>query len=224
RLADSWASYTPPDYTPLVANKSDNRSDSGFILGNFGNPSKINTTMLQVWSQILSLCPEASLLLIYKGMDDPANVKRITGYFAKVGIDIDRIKIVGRIPHKELLARYNSIDIALDCIPYSGGLTTMEALWMGVPVVTTVGSTFAGRHSQSILRCVGLDELITDSLPKYVELVVDLINNPQRLQSLKHELRNRVANSPLCDHNRFTVDLTAQFRKIWQKWCSGVAK
>ncbi|MBF0194323.1 MAG: tetratricopeptide repeat protein [Magnetococcales bacterium] len=220
RLADSWASYTPPQYAPLVYKNSYRETNSGFVLANFGNPSKINETMLGVWSQILNSCPEASLLLIYKGMDDPANVKRITGYFANSGIDINRVKIEGYIPHSELLDRYKSVDLALDSIPYSGGLTTMEALWMGVPVVTTVGSTFAGRHAQSILMCVGLAELVTKSLPEYADLVVDLIKTPKRLNRIRSGLSNKVANSPLCDHKRFTIDLTAQFRKIWQNWCS----
>ncbi|MBF0381510.1 MAG: tetratricopeptide repeat protein [Magnetococcales bacterium] len=222
RLADSWASYTAPDYTPdvLIDPQVDgDGTKTDFILGCFSNPIKINKKMLIVWGQVLNRIADSKLLLIYRGMDDPSNVKRIHSQMTKGGIAADRVVIEGLLPHKELLGRYNSVDIALDCLPYSGGLTTMEALWMGVPVVTTSGSTFAGRHAQSILNCVGLDELVTDNFDQYVDLVVELAKDRDRLSSLKKGLRDRVANSHLCDHNRFSKDLTAQFRKVWQQWC-----
>ncbi|MBF0445620.1 MAG: tetratricopeptide repeat protein [Magnetococcales bacterium] len=215
RMPDSWVCYTPPTYVPEVAPQSANR----FVLGNFGNPDKINEKILAVWAKILLLCPNTDLHLIYKGMDSSSNMQRINGFFANAGINTNRIILEGRIPHKELLARYNSIDLALDTIPYSGGLTTMEALWMGVPVVTTRGATFAGRHSTSILNNVGLDELVTNTLEEYLQLVIDLVSNPDKVKKHRVGLRNKIANSPLCDHKKFTVDLTKELRKVWVKWC-----
>ncbi|MBF0359084.1 MAG: tetratricopeptide repeat protein [Magnetococcales bacterium] len=219
RLPDSWACYTPPEYSPEVVPRPKD-GDGRFILGNFGNPSKINDQMLNVWLKILLLSPKSDIQFIYKGMDDGANYNRIINFFRNDGVEPDRIKIIGGLPHKELLSRYNSIDLALDTLPYSGGLTTMEALWMGVPVVTTSGETFAGRHTTSILRSVGLNNFVTNNLDEYVQLVVDLISNPEQLHKIKNGLQNRVLNSPLCDCKKFSIDLTMSFRNIWKEWCS----
>ncbi|MBF0443981.1 MAG: tetratricopeptide repeat protein [Magnetococcales bacterium] len=215
RLADSWVSYTPPPYTP----KRDKKRSSRIMLGNFGNPQKINNEMLHVWSQILLKASNTDLLLIYKGMDNPYTVNRINSFFSKAGIDKNRINIVGRLPHQQLLDRYNEIDIALDTLPYSGGLTSFEALWMGVPVITTYGDTFAGRHCASILSSLGLEKLVTNNFAEYIQLCVDLIADPQKLALLRYNLHDKMKNSPLCNHSMFTNDLENELARIWQKWC-----
>jgi protein O-GlcNAc transferase len=219
KLPDSWACYTPPDYAPPARKNASKNIEQRFILGNFGNPVKINQLMLETWAQILIKVPQAHLLLIYKGMDNPSNITRINSFFTNIGVDPKRISIEGQIPHRELLERYNYLDLALDTLPYSGGLTTMEALWMGTPVVTTYGKTFASRHSASILRTTGLAELVTEDLDAYIKLVTDLAANPKQLQKLQDGLRSKVQNSPLCDYKKFATDLTLDFRKIWQEWC-----
>ncbi|MBF0381105.1 MAG: tetratricopeptide repeat protein [Magnetococcales bacterium] len=220
RLPDSWVCYTPPDYIPEVEQKpsTDQRQ---IILGNFGNPTKINSMMLEVWAQILLKIPNSNLLLIYKNMDSQTNIQRIRGYFNKAGIANNRITIEGHTPHKKLLQRYNEVDLALDTLPYSGGLTTFEALLMGVPVVTTYGATFAGRHASSILHNAGLAQLVTDSLDEYINVVENIINNPQQLKNLKNGLRQRLLNSAMCDYNKFSTDLGQQLRDAWIKWCKG---
>ncbi|MBF0194983.1 MAG: tetratricopeptide repeat protein [Magnetococcales bacterium] len=220
RLPDSWLTYTPslntPKDTPRIIVEG---SKERFTLGNFGNPLKINEEMLQVWSQILLKLPNADLLFIYKGMDKPDNVKRITQYFERAGVKKDRIIIEGYLPHQEFLTRYNSVDIALDTLPYSGGITIIEALWMGVPVVTTYGDTFAGRHAASILHAVGLAELVTKNFDEYIQLVVHLVTNHQKLNRLKKGLRNKVTQSPFCDHQKFSINVTKELRKVWVEWC-----
>ena len=219
RMPDSWVCYTPPEYAPEVQSQPKNRQEEGFLLGNFGNQAKINAQMMEIWAAILQKMPQAKLLLKYKAMDYPTNAERIRSYFTGAGIDKERILIEGFSQHRELLDRYNSVDLALDTLPYSGGLTTLEALWMGVPVVTSVGGTFAGRHSASILRTVGLDELVTPDPDKYVELVVELASDPKRLALLKIGLRNRLKNSPLCDYEKFASNLSGELRKVWKQWC-----
>ncbi|MBF0380933.1 MAG: tetratricopeptide repeat protein [Magnetococcales bacterium] len=216
RLPDSWLCYTPPTYAPDIAKKHSDR----ILLGNFGNTAKINEEILQVWSKIMLQCPNTDLLLIYRGMDSPSNIKRITDHFSSAGINSDRIFIEGSKPHEQILSRYNSITLALDTQPYSGGLTTLEALWMGVPVVTTRGETFASRHSTSFFSSLGLEKLITNSLNEYVELAVDLISNPDKLNSIRAGLRERVANSPLCNHKQFSNNVTRALREVWVKWCN----
>ncbi len=217
RLPNSWLCYSAPEYALRVEQRSYS-ADKRQVIGNFGAPAKINDAMLFTWSQILKRAPQAELLLIYRGMDDPAIIRRISGHFTAAGIDASRLRFVGKLPHRELLARYNSLDLALDTLPYSGGLTTMEALWMGVPVVTAYGNTFAGRHTSSFLRTLGLGELVADSLEGYVEIAVELLENPQRLHEKRDGLRKRVASSPLCDYEGFATVVSGELEKIFDAW------
>jgi protein O-GlcNAc transferase len=127
---------------------------------------------------------------------------------------------VGHLPHHQLLDRYNEVDIALDTLPYSGGLTSFEALWMGVPVVTAYGDTFAGRHSTSILSTLGLERLVAGNFIEYIQTCVELIEDPQKLAMLKDNLHNKIKNSSLCNHNNFSNNLEKELVRIWQVWCN----
>ncbi|MBF0380775.1 MAG: tetratricopeptide repeat protein [Magnetococcales bacterium] len=217
RLPDSWVCYTPPDNIPEIdRDKSHNRHT---VLGCFANPAKINAGISKVWAEILRNHSNTKLLLMYDKLDDAASVERITSYFSENGVDKERIIIKGKRSHWEFLNMYNSVDIALDTMPYSGGLTTIEALLMGVPVVTARGETFAGRHGVSMLTTVGLKELVADNLDEYVKLVGELITDTQRLQKLKGVVRERLLQSALCDNIKFSQDLSNQLRFVWKKWC-----
>jgi predicted O-linked N-acetylglucosamine transferase (SPINDLY family) len=116
------------------------------------------------------------------------------------------------------LQQYQSVDVALDPFPYNGGLTTCEALWMGVPVITLPGETFASRHSLSHLSNVGLTETIAGTLEEYVELAVSWAADLPRLAALRSALRERMAASPLCNGRRFAANLAAVLRDRWQRW------
>ncbi|MBF0445448.1 MAG: tetratricopeptide repeat protein, partial [Magnetococcales bacterium] len=218
RMPDSWVCYTPPGYIPDIKRVKPLNTNE-LLLGCFANPAKINAGMAAVWAKILRKHPKTKLLLLYAKMDDVANVKRVKNYFTNAGVEQSRIIVEGKMPHREFLARYNSVDLVLDTLPYSGGLTTMEALLMGVPVVTTSGNTFAGRHGQSVLMAVGLEELVVNNLDEYVKLVSELIIDPPRLEKLCLGLRERFLQSPICDCQKFTYDLTCELRRIWEKWC-----
>ena len=111
------------------------------------------------------------------------------------------------------------MDIALDPFPYTGGLTTVEALWMGVPVITKPGPTFAGRHAASHLNNVGLKDWICESDDAYLQKAKDCAHNIDRLASLREGLRVQVAGSPLCDANKFAGDLECALRNAWVRWC-----
>jgi predicted O-linked N-acetylglucosamine transferase (SPINDLY family) len=117
-------------------------------------------------------------------------------------------------------ARYGAVDLALDTQPYSGGVTTLEAAWMGVPVVTWRGASFAGRHSATHLHAIGLDELIADDADGYVARAVGLAQARGRLAALRAGLRERVACSPLCDGDRFAGHLAAALGELWRRRCT----
>ena len=140
--------------------------------------------------------------------------QRIREHFTQRGIAAERIIMEGWSPGRELLAAYNRVDLALDTQPYSGGLTTCEALWMGVPVITWPGRTFAGRHSVSHLSNAGYPQFIAADLAGYVELAVSWANRLPELAALRAEMRERVRQSPLCDAPRFAEDLLAVLQQV----------
>ncbi|MDA1088906.1 MAG: tetratricopeptide repeat protein [Proteobacteria bacterium] len=219
-MPDAYVTYTPPDFAPAVGPPP--LEKNGFLtFGVFNNPAKINAVTLETWMTILNAVPNSRLVLKYKGVDSVANSSRFQDAFAAAGLDPSRLILEGAATPEEMMARYNDIDIALDTFPYNGGLTTCEALWMGVPVVTLVGNIFAGRHALSHLSTVGLAELAAEDTEAYVALTVKLANDPPRLTGLRAGLRERMAASPLCDEPRFARNFADAMRNVWQAWCSG---
>jgi predicted O-linked N-acetylglucosamine transferase (SPINDLY family) len=133
-------------------------------------------------------------------------------------VDTARLDFLGRSPYDEYLAFYGQIDVALDPFPFAGGVTTCEALWMGVPVITCPGETFASRHSLGHLSNVGLLETIAGNWDEYVELAVALAGDLPHLAALRSGLRARMSASPLCDGNRFAANLMGLLRQVWRQW------
>jgi predicted O-linked N-acetylglucosamine transferase (SPINDLY family) len=121
--------------------------------------------------------------------------------------------------YADYLGAYNEVDIALDPFPFGGGITTCDALWMGVPVMACPGETFASRHSLSHLSNAGLTETIATTLEEYVELAVSLARDLPRLSRLRAGLRERMTASPLCDGKRFAANLMPVLRDAWREWC-----
>jgi predicted O-linked N-acetylglucosamine transferase (SPINDLY family) len=220
RMPDGYVTYDPPAYAPPVTRLP--ALDRGHVtFGCFNNPAKITPQAVEVWAKILRRLPEARLVLKFRGWDNDSVARRFTEMFLAHAIDSRRLELLGPSPHNEFLAAYSRIDLALDPFPYSGGLTTCEALRMGVPVLTFPGDTFAGRHSLSHLSNVGLTETIARDLDDYVELAVSLAGDLPRLAALRAGLRERMAASPLCDGKRFAADLAAILREIWGGWVLG---
>ena len=212
-MPDGYVCYDPPVYAPPVAPLP--ALDRGQVtFGCFNNPAKITPQAIEVWARILRRLPGARLVLKFKGWNDSGVARRFAEMFAAQAIDPGRLEFLGYSPHAELLAEYNRIDLALDPFPYSGGLTTCEALWMGVPVVTCPGETFASRHSLSHLSNVGLTETIARDLDEYVELAVSLASDLPRLAALRAGLRQRMAASPLCDGKRFATNLMTMLHDL----------
>lgn len=218
RMPDGWLCYDPPDYAPEVGPLPFKKNDH-ITFCSFSNPAKINEGLVSVWAKILHQVASARLLIKYKGIDSTSNIDRLVAMFEAEGVDQSRLILEGLSPHAELLARYNDVDITLDPFPYSGGLTTYESLWMGVPVITVPGDTFASRHSLSHLSTVGLPELVARDTDDYVTLAVELANDIDRLADLRAGLRDRMSSSPLCNGEKFAVGFAKLMRDIWRKWC-----
>ena len=143
--------------------------------------------------------------------------RRYLDLFAVHGVEPQRLELLPWSSYAEYLATYQQVDVALDPFPYGGSTTTCEALWMGVPVITCPGETFASRHSLSHLSNVGLTETIARDLDEYVELAVSLAGDLPRLAALRAGLRQRMAASPLCDGKRFATNLLSILHDVWEQ-------
>jgi predicted O-linked N-acetylglucosamine transferase (SPINDLY family) len=217
RLPTDYVCYDPPEYAPPVSPLP--ALGKGYVtFGSFNNPAKLGPRTLEVWARILARIPQSRLVLKYKGIDGPELAGRLGAVFAGHGVDPGRVAFLGRSSHADALKHYQDIDIGLDPFPYNGGLTTLEALWMGVPVITCPGETFASRHSLTHLSNVGLTQTIARNLEEYVTLAVSLADDLPGLATVRAGLRKRMASSPVCDGKGFAANLMTLLRDIWQQW------
>lgn len=221
RMRDDYICYTPPlDYAPTVGALP--AQSNGYItFGCFNNACKLNEVIAGQWSEILKQVPNSRLFLKTQQLDDDGRRERVIKLFSDNGITEEQLILEGGSGHYDLLNCYNRIDIALDPWPYSGGLTTCEALLMGVPVITQPGPTFAGRHSATHLINVGLSDLVVDSWEAYVQLAANLANDIELLTQLRGQLRQQLLDSPVCDGKRFGAQLADVLRVIWERYCEG---
>ena len=222
RMPDDYICYNPPFYTPDVK-ELPAKHNKHITLGCFNNPTKINEVLLKEWSGILNSLPNSRLLLKGAQFSNEIFKNDIIKILLKEGITKDRVIIEGPSNHGELLNTYNKVDIALDPWPYSGGLTTCEALFMGVPVVTLPGPTFAGRHSATHLTNVGLSQLVAEDWQQYHDIVVNLANDLDNLANIRTHLRSALLESPVCNAKRFARNFSNAMRAIWQRHCEGKA-
>ena len=218
RMPAGYICYEPPSYAPepvpppLLTN-------GHATFGSFNNPTKFTPATVACWSEILGKVPGSRLILKYKGCTDPVIAGRLRDQFASQGIDPKRIDLRGNSTHVEHLNVYRELDLALDPFPYSSGITTCETIWMGVPMVTCPGETFASRHSLSHLTNAGSPETIARDRAHYIELAVNLVNDPARLTALRANLRPRMAASPLIDAPGFAAAFGERLQAIWRQWC-----
>jgi protein O-GlcNAc transferase len=193
------------------------RPERGVVFGCFNNFAKVTDSMLQVWAQILAAVPDSSLLLKSPAFAEKVTCKRVNGLFQTQGIAPDRILLRDRTRSQaEHLALYQEMDIALDTYPYHGTTTTCEALWMGVPVVTLEGTSHRSRVGVSLLRNVGLPQLIANSPEEYVRVATVLAGDIQELELMRDTLRERMLASPLMDARRFARDIESAYQTIWK--------
>ena len=139
------------------------------------------------------------------------------------GISADRLVFAARIPVSEHLARHRLANLFLDTLPYNAHTTASDALWTGLPVLTQIGKTFAGRVAASLLNAVGLPELITTTTQAYERLATDLATNPEKLAAIKHKLAGNRLTSPLFDTELFTHHIEAAYSLMYERHQANLA-
>ena len=215
RMPNGYISFRAPDDCPDVSELPATRN--GYVtFCAMCNPAKVNPGVLNTWGEVLSKVPFSRLLLSYCGWNDEANQRRVRNELKTFGVEA-RVDFSFLPSSKELLGLYGQVDIALDTFPYSGGLTTIEALWMGVPTITHPGKWFAGRHSLSHMSNVGLSDWAASSPGEYVAKAVQYGSDLASLASLRSSLRERVRSSPLCDGPLFAQNFATLIESAWRK-------
>jgi predicted O-linked N-acetylglucosamine transferase (SPINDLY family) len=205
RLPGCWCCYDPLSDTPISV-----RPSEGFIrFACLNNPVKLNDSTLLLWAQVLAKVPDSRLLLLVNSDD---HRRRISRLFADAGVDAQRLEFTGYLPRPEYLALHNNIDVCLDPLPYNGITTTLDALWMGVPVVSPVGQTAPGRAGLSLLSSAGMDDLVAHTPDQFVEIASCGRTIP------REEIRRKLRESPLMNAKQFAADVERAYRQMWHRF------
>jgi len=191
----------------------------GATFGSLSNFCKINDEVLKLWARVLRQVKDSRLVLM-AGFG--GHRQRTKQFFEQAGIKAHRVEFLERQSRLGYLEMYHRLDVVLDPFPYGGHTTSLDALWMGVPVVSLVGERAVSRAGLSILRNLGLPELVANADEDYVRIASELAADLPRLAELRRTLRSRMEASVLMDAPRFTRQIEAAFRAMWLRWCAGV--
>ncbi len=217
RLPRSFCCYRPTENIPVAPAPFLHR---GYVtFGSFNNPRKINREVVRLWSAILHLVPESRLLFKWFGMEGGPKQAQLTSWLAEDGIPPERLQFAGASPPNQYLQDYSDIDIALDPFPYHGGSTTLDALWMGVPVVTLAGRITVQRTGVSLLTAIGLGQLVAHSPEEYLKTALLLAAAVPKIPGSRDNLRKALLDSPLMDEVGIVRDVENAYRDMWRIWC-----
>lgn len=221
RQPGSFWCFEPPEQAPPVGPPP--VQGNGYVtFGSFNNLPKLSPTTVALWARVLQAVPAGRLVLQALAFADASTRERVRERFAACGIAPERLHIRElTLAFDRFLTGYGEIDIALDPLPFNGGTTTCQALWMGVPVITLPGEHFYSRMGLSVLRHLELDELVADSAAAYVRIAAALAADRERLAALRRTLRERMRASALCDGPGAARALETSYRAMWRAWCAG---
>ena len=186
----------------------------GYItFGSFNSALKISPTMCRRWAQILLNVTDSRILIA--NVTSERKRVAIKLEMGTMGISAERIEFAQRVDLELYFRLFDAVDISLDTYPYGGGTTTFDSLWMGVPVVTAVGSTPVSRSAASILSALDLDQWIAPSIEDYVKVATERASDRSAIVTLRQSLRQSMKKSPLTDELRFVQELEACYRNMW---------
>jgi predicted O-linked N-acetylglucosamine transferase (SPINDLY family) len=211
-LLDSFWCYDPAGLD-IAVNELPAKGNGYVTFGCLNNPSKVNEEVLRLWARLLVEIPNSRLILLggfgtYRG--------RTLEFLARQGVAPQRVEFLRASPHDAYLAEYRRIDLVLDTFPYNGHTTSLDALWMGVPVVSLCGQPAVSRAGWSQMRNLGLPDLVARSEAEFVHLAVALARDLSRLADLRESLRSRMETSVIMDSPKFTRQIEAAYRTMWR--------
>ena len=218
-LSSGFLCYKPPELTPPVGPLPAERN--GFVtFGSFNNCLKINPQVLALWASILNRLETARLLMKFPGGHDSVVIEKVLMTLETYGIRRERVTTHNvKTDLQDHLNLYNEVDIALDPFPFQGCLTTLEGLWMGVPLISLVGDTFLARTSLSLLNQIELEQFAVFDAGEYLDKAVALAGNMPYLSHLRATMRERMMTSSLCDAKQHAEDIEFVCRQMWHRWC-----
>ena len=218
QLPGSVFCWAPVDEYPLPAARG---ADAPLVLASFNNAMKLSPKTIALWARVLQALPGAQLLLKAPSLRDATVQARFAALFAAQGIGADRLQFRGPTGLADMMQEYGDVDIALDPTPYNGGTTTLQALWMGVPVLALAGGNFVGRMGASFMRTLGHPEWVALDEDGYVAAAVALAAHYQTLRGQRGALREQMAASALCDIKTYVTEFEALLQTMWARHCAG---
>jgi protein O-GlcNAc transferase len=190
------------------------------VFGSLSNFGKLNEPVLKLWARLLGAVKNSHLLLLSAAGSHRQQAWQI---LQGAGVAADRVEFLTPRSRRAYLELYHRLDVALDPFPYNGHTTSLDALWMGVPVVSLAGQTRVARGGLSILNNLGLPELVAHTEDEYLRVAMELAHDLPRVAELRATLRSRMKSSVLTDAPRFARNIETAYRAIWRDWCRDAA-
>ena len=217
RLPETRWCFTPPNVDVAIAEPP--ALKQGYVtFGCFNNATKVNDEVVALWAKVLEAIPTSRLLLKTKQFRDQMARETIIQRFTAQGVNSKRIILEGPEDRQKYFAAYNKIDITLDPFPFTGGTTSVESLWMGVPLVTLAGDSLVSRQGVGVLMNAGLPDWIAEDEEEYVAKAVLFASDLDKLAMLRTGLRSQVLASPLFDAPRFAQNIGNALWEMWHQW------
>lgn len=213
-LPDTRLCFSPPN-SPLEVATLPALVNGYVTFGCFQNLKKLQDPVLQVWAEIMSGMPSAKLRIQNFSFADPVVMDAFRARFLAAGGDPDRLLLQGPVAREEYLAAHHGIDVLLDTFPFTGGATTCEALWMGVPTLTLAGGSLIARQGASLMTAAGFPDWVASTTEEYVAKALAFSADLQGLSDLRQKMRARVLGSALYDAERFSRNLEAALFSMW---------
>jgi protein O-GlcNAc transferase len=216
--------YYPNDARQLVFGEPPTRSacnlpDAAFVFCCFNNNFKITPAVFHLWMNILLSVEGSVLWLLEDNEISSANLRRAA---RALGVSEARLLFAKRAPPPEHLARHRLVDLFLDTLPYNAHTTACDALWAGAPVLTRIGETFPGRVCASLLKAMGLPELITTTPEEYQRRAIKLATVPAELEAIRSKLEQNRETAPLFDTNLYTRHLESAYEEMYRRYRAGL--
>ncbi len=218
RLA-THACFAPARESPAVVPSPVNAGEP-LTFGSVNQWPKVTDAVKDLWARMLVQAPDARLFVIVRGAQHAPVRERVVADFTERGVRPDQVGVFPFLPTARFLSLLGRVDVALDPFPYGGGTTTLQCLWMGVPVVTLRGRTATSRNAVGALEAVGLSELATATPDAYARAALVLGRDRAMLAALRQTLRDRTAASRLTDANAFARDMERALRAMWETYCA----